>query len=175
MYYELKAGRTNSCGCYNIELIVKRSTKPNYLALYKQFYSSYITGAKNRNLSFNLTFEEAKSLFDSKCFYCGCLPYQKWTGTKRKYAETDGFVYNGIDRLNNNIGYEKSNCVSCCGKCNFAKGSLSYNDWIQLIKSIYENLNLYKGSTTISMESTLQVNGDGNRELPILKKEDDIV
>jgi len=173
--YDLVNGKTKSCGCYSVELIVARSTKKGFLALYNQIYTNYKKGAELRNLQFNLSFEEAKYFFDGNCFYCGCKPAQIWKGNKRKFVDTSGFMYNGIDRINNNIGYVMENCVSCCGRCNFSKGTLSYNDWIEMIISVYNNLNLYKGSTTISKESTLQVNGDGKGELPTLREEDDIV
>ena len=36
---------------------------------------------------------------------------------------------NGIDRLNNEIGYLESNCVACCKHCNYVKGNLSNEDF----------------------------------------------
>ena len=56
---------------------------------------------------------------------------------KRKYGKhgvSDEILYNGIDRLENTIGYEDSNCVPACKICNFAKRNLSqkqFYDWIK--------------------------------------------
>lgn len=46
--------------------------------------------------------------------------------------------YNGIDRTDNDKGYTTDNCVSCCGKCNSLKGTLSQGEFRQLVTSIYE-------------------------------------
>ena len=36
----------------------------------------------------------------------------------------------GIDRINSYGNYEITNCVSCCARCNFMKGSLNYREFI---------------------------------------------
>jgi hypothetical protein len=36
---------------------------------------------------------------------------------------------NGIDRIDNNIGYIVKNCVPCCKHCNYVKGDLSQADF----------------------------------------------
>ena len=53
------------------------------------------------------------------------------------------FIYNGIDRLDNNEGYLPSNVVTCCKICNRAKHSLTvveFLEWVRDIsKTYYEN------------------------------------
>ena len=53
------------------------------------------------------------------------------------YAYKD-FLYNGIDRKDNNIGYIIENCVSCCGICNRMKMDMSYDDFLNHIRLIYK-------------------------------------
>jgi 5-methylcytosine-specific restriction endonuclease McrA len=60
--------------------------------------------------------EEFNDLSARECHYCG-----------KKGP-------NGIDRVDNNKGYLKENCVPCCKHCNYAKGNLSmedFSDWKQ--------------------------------------------
>ena len=53
---------------------------------------------------------------------------------KSEYGHGE-FVYNGIDRVDNSVGYTIDNCVSCCGMCNFMKRSYNQLDFInQAIK-----------------------------------------
>jgi hypothetical protein len=47
-------------------------------------------------------------------------------------------VYNGIDRINSEQGYEKSNCRPCCIQCNIAK--LDYSE-IEFYKHIIKIIN----------------------------------
>lgn len=80
-------------------------------------------GAEKRNLIFNLTKKLFKTLLSQPCYYCG----SKLKGGR-----------NGIDRLNNNIGYTKGNCVSCCKKCNFMKRNMGVKEFFTHCKKIME-------------------------------------
>lgn len=75
----------------------------------------YKHGATRRHLVFDLTDEEAGSMFQSACFYCG----------------TKGDPLNGIDRMNNSSGYCIENCVGCCGVCNKTKQCLDTVTFIE--------------------------------------------
>lgn len=76
-------------------------------------YSKYKSHAK---IDFELTEYQYDKLRKGNCVYCG-------------RGSVDGHT-NGIDRVNNDIGYILGNCVSCCGDCNFAKGSSTVEDFI---------------------------------------------
>jgi len=71
-----------------------------------RYFKEYIASATRRDLPMNLQADEFKALIILPCHYCGYL----------QEAQT-----NGIDRINNDIGYEKSNCVTCCETCNRMK------------------------------------------------------
>lgn len=113
---------TVSCGCYNKEKNLSKNP-------WQTEYNSYIGNTiKKRNISFDLTVDEFKTICSLNCFYCGKEPSQKMDVGK-------GFK-NGIDRFDNIIGYQLSNCVPCCWTCNRMKGKLSNKDFLQHIKNI---------------------------------------
>ena len=49
------------------------------------------------------------------------------------------FNYNGIDRVDNKIGYTLKNCVTCCKYCNNAKKDNDvdeFKEWLEYVKTI---------------------------------------
>jgi len=82
----------------------------------ERYLVSYIQGAKNRNIGFEITKEQFEGIVLSSCYYCGSY-------------NQDEVV--GIDRLNSSKNYSTDNCVPCCKVCNFMKGTLSKNIFIQ--------------------------------------------
>lgn len=114
--------RNKSCGC------LQRVDIQN--SLITQVKSSYVAGARNRGISFNLTRDEFAKLILSNCVFCGSEP----SNTKKRYNETR--QYNGIDRIDSNKGYELNNVQTCCWKCNLMKNSLNQSDFLEHIKKI---------------------------------------
>lgn len=80
----------------------------------------YIFGAKYRKLEFSLTREEFRKIHQDTCTYCGTLPA------------------NGIDRINNKLGYTIENATSCCSLCNYAKRELDVDEFMQWIRRAYK-------------------------------------
>lgn len=109
--------------------------KEKYIASFNRVYNNFIRSAKKRNHSFNLTREEVKFLFMQKCNYCGQEPSQYYSSHGKICNGI--FKFNGIDRINSNIGYTKENSISCCKWCNWAKNSLSVQDFLNHITKIY--------------------------------------
>ncbi len=89
----------------------------------KHLRGLYIQSAKKRGISFAIPLNIFEKLINQECIYCG-----KSAITKR----------NGIDRIDNNKGYEIDNIVSCCFKCNQMKGKLSVEDFLNHIGRIIE-------------------------------------
>jgi hypothetical protein len=115
----------------------KRSKQTSYNLL----YSSYKRGAIGRNLDFDLTIEEFKSFTIKNCYYCNSEPSNIYQVKNSKTGEIRAgipILYNGIDRLDNNKGYIKDNCIPCCGVCNRMKHAHDYNFFINHIVKIYE-------------------------------------
>lgn len=136
----LVRGQSKSCGC---ESYLKL---PKGIAGFRKLYEDYKHQAKVRNYTFELTQDQFKSLTSSNCFYCKTIPKaEKMSFSKNlKVREHSKYLYNGIDRKNNNIGYIYENCVPCCKRCNFMKKNQSYEDFINHIFKIVDNLRNFK-------------------------------
>jgi len=97
----------------------------------------YKNDAKDRNLIFMLTKEEATYLFKQNCFYCGVKPSRVIDN-----KELNGsYTYNGIDRVDNSMGYLKENCVPCCQICNSWKSNWTLTQFKEWITSIMKEHN----------------------------------
>jgi len=93
-------------------------------------YVNYKKSAEVKQLVFEFNKEEFVQIVESPCNYCGII-------------QEKGF--NGIDRLNSTIGYIKDNCVSCCAMCNYMKGCLDKNIFIQRVEHIVTYNKLVEG------------------------------
>jgi len=68
------------------------------------------------------------------CHYCGTRPRN---ALAHKGLRKRTKIINGIDRIDNHQGYVYGNVVTCCAQCNYAKGCLSYADFIQWAGRVY--------------------------------------
>src|SRR3990167_3222644 len=84
-------------------------------------YTTTVTGAKVRNLEFNLTFEEFCQITDLPCNYCG-----------------ENQKPRGIDRVDNKIGYTIKNSVPCCRTCNFMKNIMTRDNFLYQVNKIHK-------------------------------------
>jgi len=126
--YQLIGKKIRSCGCYRGRRL------PDGVAAANALLSTYRNSAKSFGRVFTLTDEEFGKLTSSNCHYCGSSPSRKRrSGAKR---DTGEYVFNGIDRVDNEDGYTTLNCVSCCTTCNRAKREMSYGDfvgWLEIV------------------------------------------
>lgn len=135
-YYALLGGKARSCGCINTEITANRNKIEFGEAAFNALYNVYRKGAIKRKLDFSLTKEEAKKLFQGTCFYCGIEPSNISKGSN------GNFIYNGIDRFDNAIGYTPDNIVSCCSQCNYAKRNYGFLDFKEWARRLAKNLDL---------------------------------
>ena len=124
----LMHGYSKSCGCRQHE--AQKLQKGE--AAFNCLYTDYKTGAVKRGYEFLLSKDDFRVITKQDCFYCGTKPEQT-SGTKRCNGS---YVYNGIDRVDNNGGYVLNNCVACCSVCNYAKRDMSLENFIEHIKKI---------------------------------------
>lgn len=121
--------------------MIKYSAKPDRrkkapgLCAARYVYTCYRLRMQYRDLGFNITFEEFLEMTQKNCFYCGKEPEQ----ISRKQNANGIYIYNGLDRVDNNKGYIKGNCVPCCQRCNGGKKAMLQRDFAKWIKAIYEN------------------------------------
>ena len=127
----LTRGTTKSCGCLNRDKIIQRSVNPD--AAFNRVYRQYIHRCEHYNISFDLTVDHFYFLTQQDCYYCGASPSKKsyhWAKDKPP------LLYNGVDRKDSNVGYTMENSVTCCTTCNYAKNTLTvdeFRDWIYRI------------------------------------------
>lgn len=100
----------------------------------KYIIDVYKRGAQRRKLEFKLTVDQMEKLFKQNCYYCGIEP-----STKRDFIKSsEAYVYNGIDRVDNNQGYLPDNVVTSCKVCNFAKRQLTTDEFLSWIHRAYK-------------------------------------
>ena len=134
------AGDVTSCGCLKRELwaeVVAKSKKPPGEALFNKLIKRYIRSAHKAGREWSLSDNDAKSLFSSRCFYCNVLPLQTIKVDENMHKYNGEILYNGIDRVDNEVGYVTGNVVAACGVCNWLKGSMSTKDFLSKIAEIF--------------------------------------
>jgi hypothetical protein len=78
-----------------------------------------------------LTLRECAEIWEANCWYCGEPPRSK--RVKKGWT----YLYNGIDRIDNNKGYVPGNSISCCKYCNRAKNDRSSRLFFMWIEKVY--------------------------------------
>ncbi len=89
-------------------------TEASILRSMRRLYRNYVKGCMRKNIYWGLSLEQFHRLTSSPCAYCDKPPAQR----------SRAYVYNGIDRKNNALGYQPENCVAACRECNFMKKDL---------------------------------------------------
>lgn len=137
----LKSGNTKSCGCLDKENLIKACSKKEGEASFNRLYVDYKKHAKKKNLIFDLSKDEFRKITSQNCYYCGTNPEQISNPSKKG---NNYYIYNGIDRFEPSLGYIKSNCVPACKNCNFAKRNMNSDEFLSLIKRIYDHQRLLR-------------------------------
>lgn len=131
----LRLGRTISCGCSK-QVNVAEDAR---LASARRVF-------KNRYDDGDLTFDHFLFLSQQECHYCGELPFTTYNKFllahhSSKFAKEHGdFIYNGIDRIDNNFPHNKNNVITCCMICNAMKSNLTIDKFQSQIVKIYDRL-----------------------------------
>ena len=98
---------------------------------------NYTDKAELRGIPFNLCLSEFRFLIEQECHYCGAPPTQRMEVRYPPKPWYIPFLYNGIDRRDNNIGYTLENCLPCCGTCNMMKRDMGYQEFLEHIAKIH--------------------------------------
>ena len=111
---------------------------PNAGGGFNSLFNVYAKRAREQNLAFNFSKELFSSMTKCVCHYCGSEPTaEKWAnGDTGKRAGIPPYIYNGIDRIDSNKGYEVGNILTCCKVCNYMKLDHSYDFFMGHIEKI---------------------------------------
>jgi hypothetical protein len=132
-------GLTQSCGCLNRERTaeaLKKRRLDKGEASFNALLRMYKNNARAARRPFTLTSGDFRALTQQPCHYCGVLPSNIY---HREELTSGPYVYSGIDRVDNERGYELDNVVACCVQCNYAKRKLSQADFLAWIRRVYEH------------------------------------
>jgi hypothetical protein len=150
----LQAGKIKSCGCLRKETATNRAALNSEIntltsgeAAFNQLYATYNNNAFIKNREFTLTKEQFKSLTVANCVYCGDGPKSIGRSSTEK---TGAYLYNGVDRVDNNIGYIFENCVTCCKTCNWMKRVQSQDEFYESCLKVVKYFNNHKKSAEMS-------------------------
>lgn len=120
----VERGERKSCRCQ------LRSVQTGLSPGLHAWMQKYIRGAKYRNLSWNISSWEFVAIVTKECYYCGAEP-------ESRTDKSLSFEASGIDRLDSKVGYEPDNVVPACSSCNYAKQSMTAEEFLELIKKIH--------------------------------------
>jgi len=137
----LASGATLSCGCFQRARIQAQNSSrslPKGVAAWNALLGTYRASARKRHLAFTLGVLEFKELVSGLCYYCGAPPANV---IPSKHGRNGGIVYTGIDRVDNDKGYELGNVVSCCITCNRGKGTMSVDQFKSWITRTAQHMN----------------------------------
>lgn len=126
------SGNTRSCGCLSKKIKHDRLL-PSHKGVINQIILGYKRHAKDRNLLFNLTYEQVDKIIKTECFYCGT----KDSNVKITKNCKKGYAYNGIDRIDSQKNYDIGNVVPCCKTCNKMKIDFPIDIFFHWIEKIY--------------------------------------
>lgn len=128
-------------------------------------YRDYKDSARIRGYEFKLSIEEFREFIFKNCFYCNSIPANI---KKNKHTIT---MYNGIDRLDNNIGYLRDNCLTCCSICNTMKLDYPATDFLEHMKKIFKFHKFNKVNNPITEKKLI---GYHNRAMATASQSHDI-
>lgn len=131
--YNLRTKRTRSCGCL-LKAHYNNTRLSDGEAGMRKLYRIYKRNARLRRVVFELSLKEFEALTADACHYCGTAP--KHASRPRNNLKRGCYLYNGIDRKNNEQGYTLSNSVACCTMCNGAKSNRTYQVFVEWLKRI---------------------------------------
>ncbi len=107
---------------------------------FRAAYNELIKTCLRRNKDINITYEDfLKFTKIVRCHYCHSK-IQWHPHTKHAGKDILGSRSYKLDRMNNDIGYMKDNCVVCCKRCNEGKSNdFTYEEWYGMTEFLRKN------------------------------------
>lgn len=133
MGVSLRSGNTRSCGCFHREACRERNSLPCGEAAMNRVIANCQANATRRGYDWQLSDSQTAYMMVMPCYYCGAEPSQVGKG------RNSNFIYNGLDRVNNDEGYTIANTVPCCFDCNSGKRMLSRSAFLDWVSRVYRH------------------------------------
>ena len=130
----LNRGDSKSCGCLKKFVDKTREMLPFGEAVCNWLFDNIQRRAKKKGNEFTLTKDEFKNISEKDCIYCGQSPKEYHLPNANGY-----YLCNGIDRIDNKVGYIFSNCAPCCENCNLMKRTHTVDEWMAHMIRIFEH------------------------------------
>jgi hypothetical protein len=136
--FTLSAGNSRSCGCLQREA-ASRSIRTNKLSpeirIRNQMLNAYKHNALGGGREWGLTDKQFDNLIEGSCHYCGARKEEAQPRLRKSGRKWVGF--NGIDRIDSGKGYFMGNVASCCSVCNYMKGAMELDDFLNHIRRVH--------------------------------------
>lgn len=150
----LRQGRSVSCGCFRAisnKTRPKGKGPPNKLAPgeadKQRIWRRYVARAQKKALAWELSPEQFHLLITSRCTYCDAPPC-----AGHESGDLNGvFPANGIDRIDNSLGYTLGNCVTACGTCNKCKHTNSLVDFAIWVRRIHARIHAWAPAEELAL------------------------
>jgi len=130
--YNLTSGKTRSCGCSRLAKGPEHFNWKGFGQISGNFWSSIRKHAKDRNLSFQITKEEAMSAYQNQNGRCALSGELLTLPTGDSLTDRTA----SLDRINSSEGYNAGNIQWVHKKINMAKGRMSDEEFINMCKSV---------------------------------------
>ena len=121
---------------------------------FRGLFNRHKQNARKRQLDWSLTFEQFLTLVAKPCHWCGVEPFERYNVAVSKngytqrpnpteQTESGWVLYNGLDRIDNSLGYMLVNVVPSCKWCNFARNERTveeFETWVLRIGNFHGTL-----------------------------------
>ena len=131
-YYNIIKGYVKSCGCYHKEN-VKNYNWTGYNNISGTYWGALVSGAKRRNIEFNISLEYAWNIYEKQNKKCKLSNLPIEFETKNKKIE---HFNASLDRIDSSKGYIEGNVQWIVKEINYMKNKLNENKFIYLCKKI---------------------------------------
>jgi hypothetical protein len=128
---------TKSCGCWKQEGTYQKDNSGVEFGESTRYFvlDRYKRDAAKRGYAWSLTDKQFYELTSSACHYCGQPP----SNIKKNDYNKGDFVYSGIDRRDNVVGYEPCNVVPCCCVCNRSKDVMTEKEFLNWVGRVFKH------------------------------------
>lgn len=133
--WRLLNGHQKSCGCLRRDVAREKAAqaKDPRGRSFAMFYDRYRQSSRARGIAFTITREEFAELSIQPCHYCGSEPQ-----ARRHIHVAEPWIGNGLDRVDNDGGYELGNVVPCCFRCNRMKMDMTLVEFRDHVAKIHQ-------------------------------------